>query len=76
MTNIAFALPELLFSLINNKNVRTVIVLKYLKLRSGSKTLKIVKCAVRSEPKSKERTDPAYYAFKNGSRRNDLTERL
>ena len=37
---------------------------KYLKLRLVGKTLKIVKCTLRSEPKMKTRTGPAYYASK------------
>ena len=65
MTNIAFALPEQLVSLTNNRNVSTVIIcIKYLKLRSVGKTLKIVTCTVRSEPKIKTRTGPAYNASK------------
>ena len=36
--------------------------MKYLKLRTVGKTLKIVKCTVRSELKIKTRTGPAYYA--------------
>ena len=38
--------------------------IKYLKLCLVGKTLKIVKFTVRSEPKIKTRTGPAYYASK------------
>ena len=80
MTNIAFALPEQLFSLINNRNVLTVIVIKYMKLRSVGKTRKTVKCSVRSEPKShcKSKQEQAQLTMllKHGRLRNYLTKRL
>ena len=44
--------------------------IKYLKLRSVGKTLKIVKCTVRSEPKySKQEQAQLTMLLKEGSRR-------
>ena len=76
MTNIAFALPEKNFLFYKQQEYTYSNCIKYLKLRTVGKTLKIVKCTVRSEPKIKTRTGPAYYASKKRSRRNYLSERL
>ena len=76
MTNIAFALPEKTFLCNKQQGCTYSNCIKYLKLRTVGKTLKIVKCTVHSEPKIKTRTGPLTMLLKNGSRRNYLTERF